>query len=513
MVSSACKSICFATWRQRFLYTLLPVASLALFCAGCALKPIAVTGDKEGTNNGEQSETAFSVNRFGNEAVITVTYNDGTNQNAVQYTATTRKSSKGATHLGWSYSTNFGNSWTYGGRVAATDNWPLLWGDPGITHSARDQRYVYIVSLAVPKAKYVNAPGGVIDGAINNYIGGACIARSQDGGKSFAMQQCLQTTETDATGDFYDGGNMASDMNGNIYAGWVNTDTNQVHIWRAAGETAQFQKLANNPFRDGSYSIASHPRLRVNLDNGELYVMAINTSGELLLARWNGNGWGATWRTGMYAQNYPCIGANGGSCGASATVLRTGPQFSFDIGAFGKTNDHIRMMFTRSSGVNGRLYVAGAGCTIADQACGYIPQWGTGEGGKEKTSASFNPLVRAYRSRDMVNAGEPSLWMGSHTTYNPGTGKVEFGMGGLAILKDVNNQNLYVHLAIFQLSNRVLCADLRGYWGDYDDMHALGPIPDKTGNVFARTFTSSEAACSYRWQFTSSPVHVGFTGN
>ena len=76
-----------------------------------------------------------------------------------------------------------------------------------------------------------------------------------------------------------------------------------------------------------------------------------------------------------------------------------------------------------------------------------------------------------------------------------------------------NNEDLYVHLVIFHLSDRVLCADQRGYWGDYDDLHALGPVPGREGNVFARTYTDSQPSCAYRWLYTSSPVHVGFTGN
>jgi hypothetical protein len=493
----------------------LAALSAVLFCAGCALKPVAVTGEKQGNAGGTQSETAMSVNRFDGNAVVTVAYNDGTTQPQVTYTSTTRSTTAGASHMGWSYSTNFGSSWTYGGRITPPADWPILWGDPGITHSVRDQRYVYIANLAVPKAKMDNAPGGVINGAINNYIGGGCIARSTDGGKNFSLYQCMQTKETDATGDFYDGGNMASDKNGNIYAGWVNVDTNKVHIWRAAGESGTFQKLTN-PFSDGSYSMASHPRLRINTDNNELFVMALNNTGELLIARWNGSSWGATWRTGLYAQAYPCVQTNGNTvgCGSGSNiVVRTGPQFSFDIGAFGKTNDHLRIMFTRKSNLNNRLFIAGAGCNLGDQQCQYIAEWGTGEGEKDKVTASFNPLMRSYRSVEMAQKGEPSLWMGSHTTYFPASGTVRHAMGGVGILKDSNNQNLYLYLPIFQISNCILCADLRGYWGDYDDLQPLGPIPERErSNVFARTFTNSQDGCDYRWQYTSSKVHVAFTG-
>lgn len=481
--------------------------ALALTLGGCALKPRAVTGEN---NPGQQSETAFSVNRVGAAATITVTYNDGSDQNAVQYTSTTRKARKGATHFGWSYSVDNGANWAYGGRVAPTDQWPIFWGDPGIVQSVRNQRYVYIVSLAVPRAKLDTAPGGVIDGPANNYIGGACIARSTDAGKSFVLWQCLQSVESDPTGDFYDGGNMASDAGGHIYAGWVNVDKSAIHIWRAADENSQFTKLPN-PFP--GQLMSSHPRLRVNLETNELYVMAMSYSGELLIASWDGSNWSPTWFSGIYAAGYPCLASTGASCTSDDSVLRTGPQFSFDIGSFGKGNDHIRLMFTRRSAINGRLFIAGAGCILSPRSCRYIPEWGTGEGNAEKTDASFNPLVRAYRSPDMAAQGEPSLWMGSHTTYSPRTGRVTFGMGGLAIYQDQSGQDHFIHLVIYSLGDRIVCADQRGYWGDYDDLHPLGPLPDRQSTPFARTYTDSQLGCGYRWQYTSSQVHVGFTGN
>src|SRR5262245_27617898 len=112
---------------DRLLAWLIPAALMLDGCAGCALKPVAVTGKEE---MGQQSETAFTVNRVGDAVTLTVTYNDGTTQSAIQYTPTTRKATKGATHLGWSYSTDFGSAWSYGGRVAPVDAWPILWGDP-----------------------------------------------------------------------------------------------------------------------------------------------------------------------------------------------------------------------------------------------------------------------------------------------------------------------------------------------------------------------------------------------
>ncbi len=83
------------------------VVVAALLLCGCALKPVSVTG-KEGS--GQQSETAFAVNRVGDNTTLTVTCNDGTDQSAIQFTPTTRITKKGATHLGWSSSSAMSTS-------------------------------------------------------------------------------------------------------------------------------------------------------------------------------------------------------------------------------------------------------------------------------------------------------------------------------------------------------------------------------------------------------------------
>ncbi len=474
----------------------------------CCLKPVVVTGGEGPTANGVQAETAMSVNKLGDATVLTVTYNDMSAQAAVQFTQTSRTTQAGATLMGWSYSTDMGQTWTYGGRVQPNNQWPIIWGDPGITHSVRDQRYVFIANLALPQAKLAAiAPNGTISGPMTS--GGACISRSVDGGKLFSLYQCVQTKEVNSNGDFYDGGNMASDGSGNIYAGWVNVQTSTIHMYRAASEGAQFQKLPN-PFPAGT--AGGHPRLRVDLDTGNLFVMALGMGGELLLARWNGAAWSATWHTGLFAQGSVCIATDGSPSCAGTPVLRTALQFSFDVGSFGKANDHIRVLFTRWSAVNQRLYIAGGLCSLAQMQCGYVPQWGTGEGAADKKDSSFNPLIRAHRTPEMIQNSEASLWMGSHETYTPANGKLTFAMGGVAMIQSPNNPPAFIYFAIFSLANRVVCADNRGYWGDYDDLQALGASASGQSILFGRTYTNSEPNCNYRWAFTSSPAHVGFTG-
>jgi len=86
-------------------------------------------------------------------------------------------------------------------------------GDPAMTTSGASYSVVFLSNLGIPKAKF---PAGGIDGSVitgtgkTSYVGGGCIAKSRDGGKTFAHFQCVQNTDpvadaSDATlGHFYE---------------------------------------------------------------------------------------------------------------------------------------------------------------------------------------------------------------------------------------------------------------------------------------------------------------------
>src|SRR5262249_26844036 len=146
--------------------------------------PVSGQPGQGNTQKFDQSETAVNVSNFAAKSVITVSSNDGTDTDAtILYTSSTRKVLKGTSLMGWSYSQDSGATWKFGGKLAPPAGWSVLWGDPAITRSHLDQRYVFLSNLAIPDSKF---PAGGIDGPVNSYMGGACIARSTDGGITFA---------------------------------------------------------------------------------------------------------------------------------------------------------------------------------------------------------------------------------------------------------------------------------------------------------------------------------------
>src|SRR5947209_4341978 len=106
------------------------------------------------------------------------------------------------------------------------------------------------------------------------YIGGACLAKSTDGGKAFKFYGCVKNTDLlldvpDSTqGHFYDGGSIVGSTTGEIFAAWVDVANSQIDVYRSPDENGTFTRISP-PF-PGLYA-KSHPRLRAALD-GSIYV-------------------------------------------------------------------------------------------------------------------------------------------------------------------------------------------------------------------------------------------------
>ena len=493
---------------------LVAVFAASVLCAGCQTVGIRVTGQnpEAPTWKGGQSETASSISNFSAKSVIAVAFNDDNpSQGKIQYTATTRTVQAGASMMGWSYSEDDGATWKYGGDVTPSADWPVLWGDPAITSSGRDQRFVFMSSLAVPKGKM---PGsGKIDGSLVPYIGGACIARSNNGGKTFSLYQCVHNNF-----EFYDGGSMASSTLGGIYSAFIATDSFRYDIWYAQDEDAKFVKLPD-PFPN--CRMAMHPRIRVGYPAiglgapdpslfvaGQIYDCKPGTLGkdtggygQIVINRYHNGAWGA-----------PRIISNPSAINPDVTLsdrlLRTGPQFSFDIGAATQRDndqsgdDEIRMLYTRSDGK--RLWVEGSFCKFdLSQPCHPAPEWGSTPGYYSYQGDQFTPNVRAFPGFLLI---EPA-WAATFVSrdHDPAGNTVKIRRGSPVSLADGTR-----FLIAFNLVDPlVVCSDTRGYWGDYDDLQFVGFLPKTTTARFLRTFTDSSAGCSKRWEYVAEAVHVG----
>ncbi|MEA2827669.1 MAG: hypothetical protein QOG43_2108 [Actinomycetota bacterium] len=471
------------------------LAALLVACSNPKTTPTTGANKEDPTFEEGQSETAVNFSVTGGKQILTVTYNDetGAGNGLIKYTKSTRTVSAGASMLGWSYSFDSGKTWKYGGKVSPPSG-GILWGDPAITTDYADQRYVFISNLYIPPS---NVPsGGIIGpmtlGGTKSPIAGACIVRSEDGGVSFKLHQCVDNQQ-----HFYDGGSMASAGGSfgdrSVYASFVDVETARIDVWRSPTDTGVFSRL-EDPFP--GIPIFSHPRLRFDRDTDSLYVAALGANdGKIYVNRWN-NGWGrpmvASWST-----------AGNPDIHLSDRTLRTGYQFSYDIGASSEAGgDSVRFLYTAKDPDSGRFYVRGSYCDFQLTKCNDAPEWGTTPGNFRLSGDQFNPSVRAFPGFFNI----PPVWKITYLSRqdDPKGNKVTVEQGNLAVLPGGARS-----MVPFRAVNGLLvCGDTRGYWGDYNELQFAGFEKDSTTARFLMAFTDSSQGCEKQWTFTSHHVHV-----
>jgi hypothetical protein len=486
------------SWCRRSLLLVLVLAAMA-GCAGCGDDSgTMVTGNPgDPTVAGDQSETDTSVTDFQGKRIVTVTYNDLTDvAGKIDYTPMTRVVKSGATLMGWSNSTDGGKTWKYGGTLTPPKGWSVLWSDPATTADrGGDQRYVFISNLAVPSSKM---PAGGISGPIDDHIGGACIARSVDGGISFKHYQCV-TNES----HFYDGGSMAAAgglTDRHVFAAFVDVDTAKIDVWASPTPWGSFN-LLSSPFP--GMKMFSHPRLRYDRAEQALYAAALDANGITWITRWRTDfGWSPPRVASLTTAGNPIIQL-------SDRKLRTAYQFSFDVGAptFGQDDqafdDRIRVVYTVKDPDTQKLYVRGAVCDIElKNNCKDVPQWGTTPGNLNVKGQQFSPSVRAYRG----SVGQEPGWKVTYlsTDDDPQGNTVSIKQGNLARL--ANGTALFVPFGL--VKGQVICPDNRGYWGDYNELQVMGVEKGSTIPRFIMPYSDSTKGCPTRWEFTSQELHV-----
>lgn len=473
---------------------------------GCSCTPgAAVTGqdDSQPTIHGTQSETGAAAGLVNRQGTVVVAYNDDTDDPKIQYTPTDRVVFPGASLLGWSYSTDNGGTWTYGGKVRPPRGYAALWGDPAAVTSKTSYNRVYISSLAIGASKVpvTGHHGWMDDGSVT----GACIARSDDGGIHFRIQSCPS-----ANGDFYDGGSMAAagtTTDHRVFAAWVDVNRQRIDVWQSPDGLAAFQPLPD-PFP--GRQMVGHPRLAYDDSSGALLVAAIDgSSQQIYMNRLVGNAWQipilASWP--ITRIDVP----------VGSQTIRTAYGFDFDVGAQSFVfddgqrvryfNDAVRLLYTTRDSQTLRLYVRGTGCARDLSVCEDVPQWGTTPGNLNTPGHQWNPTVRAWRGF----IGMPPVWKATYQTTDDDPSRVSIKQGTLARLP--NGTAIFLPFPL--MSPRIVCPDYRygspghassGYWGDYDEPTQIGF--DGTDALFLLAFSDSSKGCLSQWEFTSNHLHV-----
>lgn len=457
-------------------------------------------------NKEMQSETTTTASFFTNDTIVTTAYNDESQFHGFEFLADgTRRTHFGATMTGWAwaegnpqtgadFSSAF-NKWTKGHIAGPPPGWALLWGDPALTTSKANHSRVFLSNLAVPASRFPAV--GYFDGAINqSLLGGACIARSTDGGKTFtvASQDCLSNN-----GDFYDGGELTSDNTGAIFAAYTDITTSKIDVWRAPSDTAAFSRIGD-PFP--GITITEHPVVKTDAWSNEIYVMAVSYS-NLWLNHFDGRSWAT-----------PLLLTSSAVTAAPFTVagktIRTAQQFDFDIGfpwanglpelrfchGFVKTNGHYGM---KCGWVHTHPW---SGEPSDGSVHGYDPTWST-EG---TPGDQVNPDITAAPGFGSIIPPDWRLtWYdtATDTYWDPNVPDSSLVYVRGAMLKP----GWFIITALTH--GQVPCAAV-DYWGDYDALTLVGY--DSNGHAhYLKTFSDStsplEPTCTYTDVFAQ-PLHI-----
>jgi hypothetical protein len=387
------------------------------------------------------------------------------------------------------------------GRIAPPPGFSVLWGDPAITRNRANANRIYLTQLVVPTEKFNMAPANPaprrIEGPLAGdglpaslcgaFLGGACIARSNDSGRTFSLaaSDCVRRTTPCSAGNFYDGSDIETSSDGRVYAAYRDVNNSKIDVYMSTTQTDGLARITMPPV--GSIN---HPRIKWG--PGGLYLLVQTGLSTLQLMRYEG---GAS-RTGSWSP--PVVVTN--QYNRDDVVLpvsvqypngrriRVGPQFAFDVGKSETGANQIRIVFKVFENNHHHLRIYRC-TTTTSFTCERVMSWETAP--FNANADQFMPAI-AFGPR---TAGG-NAWVATYldTGISPGGSLVN-------LMRSVGTQDGFVfNFDKITLENaQTPCPDLRGFWGDYDNM-AFGAF-----GFFMRPFTdSSHSACATA-TFNSTP--------
>jgi hypothetical protein len=468
-------------------------ATLAVATMSCGDDNAAVE-----MKTGELVSFALAVTPFGSpnssETAIAITPYNGTYNKVVafnyddpahtSYTTTTWSTTSGASNIGWNYSIGADTNAAFQAsprRLVPPPGWPILWGDPGLGDNGAGA--VFMTTIAIPQRKM--PASGTISGSSTPYLGGACIARSVDGGQNFSVNaaDCVH----DANYSFYDGSDITgTTSNGPVLAAFENTVSKAIDVFVAPTPSNSFSQVAN-PFP--GKTIVDHARVR-RFGNA-IYVAAADNANNIWVQVYFNGAWGTA------AQGYPLLAGSGYST-ADMTIggqlIRRGASYDLDFAPSTNGPGALYVVYTKW---NGHSYLSGTACsssctqnyfTVDPGVHAFHPSLGFQQQGNPGGASTFGVLTWVQAT------GGTSVRILSNTAFQGGgalSGRVETGP-------------------------TTVCPDTRGYWGDYDAHLAVWPRSYPSKPLFWRAFTDSTNgqgtdSCTRQWKYTSLDVNVSAT--
>ncbi len=470
----------------------------ALVLSACDEEAVVTGSGNAGdpTNDRMQSETSIAVSPFQGGANVVITYNDDTGEvpTFIEYTAGSRLVKFGASQMGWSLSSDAGRTWTYKGKLRPPAGSAALWGDPSVaatTLTSGIQGIAFMTNLELPASKF---PSGGITGSVIDFLGGAVIARSLDGGQTFSIVQTVRNGS-----GRYDGSAMAMSASGRVCAAYNNLNTEKIDVWCAEGALNTFVRKPD-PFGD-NLIVASHPRLKA-LDDGTMYLAAWAQDAtpaqtrRIVITKWDGTGWTFP----VFANDPLHPPENRTRFLIGDRSIRTANQFAFTVGppSFSGANDEVRVVYA-SLDPSGNAHLFGSSCGADLGTCLVRPQWTTGawSGGAAVPGQQFGPKLAV--------SPDGTYKLIYYSTQDDLTGHtLSAKEGNLAF----NATTGYLFQPFDFVPTHEVCPAGTGYWGDYDyaEFNRFDPSTGVAEFIVGRT--SSQRGCVQVNSFDSTHQHV-----
>jgi hypothetical protein len=431
------------------------------------------------------------------------TYNAVDSPPNLVYTNTTRTIRRNTSLMGWANWRLTDGVITNEGRVRPPPGWAVLWGDPAIARNSGNSNLLYIANLGIPNLKFPTSemiegpvdPAGLPASFCGSFLGGACIARSTNDGQSFTVSasDCLQRTDSTCPGGhFYDGGSLASSGSGRMFAAFNDVTTSRHDVYQAQSMTGSFQRIS-----DFGIAVSLHPRIRWGArfptgtdSTGALYMLYVTTALQLGIARYDGGGnLTGPWTIASWSSNvFPTFN----NVNLADRFIRLGPEYDFDIGFNESGVREIRIVYSVADG-NGRIHMNGASCTVNFPNFTCAPKgalWSTSA--MFSTTHQWNSHIAFGQTPNGANTWQVSFYNSVMGTNNVELWKMKLSNAGMG---PVTRQE----------TAQVACPDLRGYWGDYDNV-----VP--SFGQFLRLFTDSSHSSCVQQQFTANPMFASVAG-
>jgi hypothetical protein len=549
-------------------FSCLALAAVALTAGSAAAKDPVVTivsglPSDPSTHDGAQDETACAVSVFpaDKRTIEVISANDETTDAGFFYDDVNRGVIRGASQMGWYFrertTANPNPPWQHGrlvpgsGAAAGID---VLWGDPGLASAPDAPNLMLMGSLVVPHAKFgsstctingvpgtpciTNAVTPAQKGCRGSPLGGACVARSLDGGKTFTMQHCFRdvTPGSCNTGDssdsslghFYDGFDIAIAGGAAPPAAVAmrDADTSREALWMMANGVSDptFTLIDSNtgpmgPLGNDQQDITIHVRLRYDANNrlwrmapdsetvtgikDPVSILKVNILGRNAPPKAIGNDYKSSTVSAVAVNGVP-TGANDPDGKLQATV-RFGPQFDFDVGVNESGANEMRFAYMVADADTGISFIQAGFCNFDLTNCQTPKEW------RSSTNTSlrhFHPAIK----HGFDPRGNRHLWKVTYYELTPdgqrvavvATDLLRNGSGSFGAVP-------FNPVAVVPASYQAPCPDSRGtkdddandYWGDYDDM-----LFNPQQCAFVRSFTDSHLGCLKRRGFTATHQHV-----